>query len=543
MSAALYVNDNYSQLFFIKKPFFSYRFLHPCHFCVLPHLQNCQNLVINENHSHLCRVASIMSPRLRTALRLFHRWIGFPAGLFLFVLCFTGSLACFSPEIQGWMQPRTALHSPLPAMTHTGLLKAGQNLKTQLDTGIFAFLKLPSPRDPVFRLWHYDGRIFLGPALAPDTGLPLTDHDVTGGTFFVTLHASLHLPNPWGQILTTTVGIGLLVTLLTGLWLQLRRFLPDLLLFRPRAASQRRWLDLHLLCGTLSLPVLFIIGLSGVILQSQKLIHMMNPPHHPAGHASRHQAHTAIPPSLSPAIISSLTENGLRQWGTVADGFFMQTGREIGLYGPDTLHFCLQRQALTPSHPTLPPRSVCPTVHSFFVGLHNLRWAGLATRWFYCFSGLMGCIIIGSGLVLFLQSERNSITHHPVSSTIRQRLQRSHEAVTIATTLGLPLATLALFWSTRLPTPFSLSPILWEKSVFFGLWSLSLLHAFIIRPATCQQLALVAVLGTGTTGLDLLTRPFHTGRPLLFGTVDLLAACLGLAALSVLLHLFRKQAA
>ncbi|WP_182040342.1 PepSY-associated TM helix domain-containing protein [Bombella mellum] len=487
-----------------------------------------------------------MSPRLRTALRLFHRWIGFPAGLFLFALCFTGSLSCFSPEIQGWMQPRTALHSPLPAMTRTGLLKAGQELKKQLDTGTFAFLKLPSPRDPVFRLWHYDGHIFLGPALAPDTGLPLTDHDVTGGTFFVTLHASLHLPSPWGQLLTAIVGIGLLVTLLTGLWLQLRRFLPDLLLFRPRAASQRRWLDLHLLCGTLSLPVLFIIGLSGVVLQSQKLIHMMNPPHHPSGHASRHQARTTMPLSLSPAIIDGLTENGLRQWGTVADGFFMQTGREIGLYGPDTLHFCLQRQALTPSHPTLPPRATCPTVHGFFVGLHNLRWAGLVTRWLYCLSGLVGCLIIGSGIVLFLQSERNGLAqsernglaHAGTVSPCRSGLQHLYRALATATLLGLPLATLALFWSTRLPAPASLSTILWEEALFFGLWGVSLFHGLITRQAARHQLGLMAVMGLGLTGLDLLTRPFHTGRPFLFGSVDGLAACLGLTSL---LYLRRHQ--
>ena len=464
-----------------------------------------------------------MSPRLRTVLRLFHRWIGFPAGLFLFILCFTGSLACFSPEIQDWMQPRTTLQMPLPAMTQAGLSEAGQQLKTQLNEGTFAFLKLPSSRDPVFRLWHYDGHIFLGPALAPDTGLPLKEHDVTGGTFFVTLHSSLYLPSPWGQILTTIVGIGLLITLLTGLWLQLRRFLPDLLLFRPHAARQRRWLDLHLLGGTLSLPVLFIIGLSGVVLQSQKLLHMMSPPHRSPGHASRHQPHASTAPSFSPTSLASLTENGIQQWGTVADGFFMQTGRDIGLYAPDSLHFCLQRQALTPARPSPPPRALCPTVHSFFMGLHDLRWAGLMTRWLYCLSGLLGCVIIGSGIILFLQSERNGLRH-------------GYAALSTATLLGLPLATLALFWSTRLPSPAFLSPILWEKGLFFGLWGLSLFHGLITRQAVRQQLSLLTLLGLGTTGLDLLTRPFHTGRPFLFGATDALAACMGLAGLFCLLR-------
>lgn len=481
-----------------------------------------------------------MSPRLRTALRLFHRWIGFPAGIFLFILCFTGSLACFSPEIQGWMQPRTALQAPLPHVTQTGLLQAGQQLKTQLDRGSFAFLKIPSPRDPVFRLWHYDGHTFLGPALAPDTGLPLKDHDVTGGTFFVTLHASLHLPSPWGQIIITLAGIALLITLLTGLWLQLRRFLPDLLLFRPHAARQRRWLDLHLLGGTLCLPVLFIIGLSGVVLQSQKLLHIMSPPHHPPGHLSRHQLHATTVPPISPTIITTLVEHGVHQWGTVADGFFMQTGKELGLYAPDSLHFCLQRHSLTATQPDTLPPSLCPTIHSFFLGLHNLRWAGLMTRWLYCLSGLLGCAIIGSGMVLFLQSERNNRTHATNLSLAQHSLHRLYEAFTTATLLGLPLATLALFWSTRLPTPGRLSPVLWEENLFFIIWCLSLLHGFITRQAARQQLGLLALLGLSTTGLDLLTRPFHTGRPCLFGAMDGMAACIGLISL---VSLFRcKQA-
>lgn len=484
-----------------------------------------------------------MSPRLRSILRLFHRWIGFPAGVFLFILCFTGSLACFSPEIQDWMQPHTALHAPLPSMTSSGLTKAGQKLKEQLDAGTIAFLKLPSTRDPVFRLWHYDGHIFLGPALAPDTGQPLPEHDVPGGTFFVTLHSSLYLPTPWGQIVTVLAGISLLITLLTGLWLQLRRFLPDLLLFRPHAARQRRWLDLHLLGGTLSLPILFVIGLSGTVLQAQKLIHLASPPHHSSGHASRHQTRSSTPLSIPADTLTTLASTGQQTWGTIADGFFMQTGNHVSLYAPDNLHFCLQRQALTTSHATMPLRSLCPTLHSVLLGLHNLRWAGLTTRWFYCFSGLLGCIIIGSGMVLFLQSERNRITHLSTISVARRILQQSYTAFTTATILGLPLATLALFWSTRLPTPPTLPALLWEEGLFFGLWGLSLLHACLFQRAAIQQLILLATLGVSTTGLDLLTRPLHTGRPFLFSAVDTLATCIGVACLSVLLRPLKKRSA
>ncbi|MCX5613937.1 PepSY-associated TM helix domain-containing protein [Bombella saccharophila] len=484
-----------------------------------------------------------MSPRLRTILRVIHRWVGFPFGVFLFILCFTGSLACFGPEVQNWMQPEAALRPSSPPMSQTGLIEASHQLKAQLDKGQFAFLKLPSQRDPVFRLWHYDGHIFRGPALAADTGLPLLTSDVVGGSFFTTLHSSLYLPTPWGQCLTALAGLALMIALISGLWLQLRRFLPDLLLFRPHAARHRQWLDLHLLGGTLSIPILFIVGGSGLVLQSQKLLHFINPPSHTARPANRHQAHSQTSPPISDALITKLAQNAQQQWGDEGNGFFMLAGKELALYAPDTLHFCLYRQAITASRPRLPPHNLCPTLHSVFLGVHNLRWAGFVTRCLYGLTGLLGCLIIGSGMRLFLQSEQNHLCHHHAitySQHIRQRLYR---AVSMATIFGLPLATLALCWSTRLPAP--LPPILWEEGLFFTLWGVSLLYALISRHAARHLLMMLMLLGLGTSGLDLATRPFHTGRPALFLSVDALAACLGGACLLALLyhpHYAKKRA-
>lgn len=156
------------------------------------------------------------------------------------------------------------------------------------------------------------------------------------------------------------------------------------------------------------------------------------------------------------------------------------------------------------------------------------------TRCLYGLSGLLGCLIIGSGMRLFLKSEQNTLCHHsPITYGQRIR-QRLYSALSIATLFGLPLATIALFWSTRLPTP--MAPILWEEGLFFTLWGLSLLHGLLSRHAARHHLMILVVLGLGTSGLDLLTRPFHTARPALFISIDSLAACIGMTCLFALFY-------
>lgn len=470
-----------------------------------------------------------MSAQLRTTLRFLHRWIGFPAGVFLFILCFTGALAAFDQEIQSWMQPTSTLVKAPLFPSKKALTQAVSSLKEELQNGRFAFLKLPSPRDESFRLWHYDGHIFLGPALSPETGTPLPSSEVLGGSFFATLHCNLYLPQPWGIILTLLAGLALIATTLTGLWLQLRRFLPDLLLFRPRAHPHRRWLDLHLLAGTLTLPALLLAGISGVVLQSQDLLRIITPPHPPSGHISRHQQNIFSPPATSSLDVLALSQKGQQQWGRIAGGFLMQRGNEIGLYAPDDLHFCLKRQVITPHYPLAPSQAACSTVRSIFAGLHDFRWADLTSRWLYFGVGILGCLIIASGMVLFLRTEAYNHPHNAEKAPCSPNLFSLYYSLTVSTLIGLPIASFALLWSTRLASPLS-SSIMWEKIVFFSLWGLSGLHAILMQRAHTQQAILLTLLALGLPLLDLATRPWHTARPFLFGSVDLISVTLGLSA-------------
>lgn len=91
-----------------------------------------------------------------------HAWVGFVGGLVLVVVFTAGTLALFDTEITRWMQPELA-SLPAVAMTGEALDRAGERVRALRETGVVAFVNLPSARDPVLRILHYDGHAFIGP--------------------------------------------------------------------------------------------------------------------------------------------------------------------------------------------------------------------------------------------------------------------------------------------------------------------------------------------------------------------------------------------
>lgn len=458
-----------------------------------------------------------MTPTFRSWIVFFHRWIGFPIGIGLFILFATGSLAVFSLEIQQWMQPQTSLSS---FQNMKGLDQAGEMLARAHHNEQNTFLRIPLPRDPVFRLWHYDGHTFRGPALNPTTGEVLPARDVVGGTFFVTLHDCFYMPNFWGRVLVCLAGLGFIVALLTGVMLQYRRFFSDFLLFRPRAAPHRFWLDTHLLIGTLGLPILLIIGLSGTILQLQKLTFSFGSPH------SRTVTPPPKPTPLPSTTLSNLQQQGNLLWGTTQGGFFMPLGKETYLFQPDNMHFCITRSHISATHPLPEEPSSCPSLKSFLTGVHNIRWAGFTVRWLYFAVGVAGSVLMASGLILFQRTEHRRLSHNTRSSRLALQIINS---LNIGTIIGLPIASLGLLWSTRLPEWHNMMPVTWETAIFFSLWGGSFAHALVHARALHVQSIILTVLGLGLLPIDMVTRPLTTNLTL-FLSIDLCGTAIGLLA-------------
>jgi uncharacterized iron-regulated membrane protein len=220
----------------------------------------------------------IRLPQRETKLMVaVHGWSGALLGLLLYAVIVTGTAAVFSQEIKTWsagaLGPSDPFAQPIESTVRRLAAETPQAYRDDLSirrtgTGNLAFFfhrhekTETGIREKGF-LYEVaaDGRIvarrqgFGADVLAPDAASSL-------GQFFVDLHVRLHLPNPWGLILTGVLGVAMLIAAVSGLLMH-RHLLRDIFRLRPgkeRLVSRR---DLHTVAGTWILPHAFLLAFTG----------------------------------------------------------------------------------------------------------------------------------------------------------------------------------------------------------------------------------------------------------------------------------------
>jgi uncharacterized iron-regulated membrane protein len=220
-----------------------------------------------------------LSPKRSQTMMAIHGWAGIPLGLLLYVVLVTGMTAVFSKEIGDWSSPW--LGDALPALsqrTHRSLQTAADSIDPSFHEAVAIY---PIAGD---RLWAYfhrhevapDGFVFArGVGFEFDrrdgsilSRLEGTDQQVTRAhetiglqKFLVDLHVSLHIPFPWGMLLTGALGLTLLVLTISGLFVH-RYFIKELFTLRrrvPRLLTR----DLHAVAGSWNLPFAILLAFTG----------------------------------------------------------------------------------------------------------------------------------------------------------------------------------------------------------------------------------------------------------------------------------------
>lgn len=116
--------------------------------------------------------------------------------------------------------------------------------------------------------------------------------------------------------------------------------------------------------------------------------------------------------------------------------------------------------------------SAALTVRDTLLGLHEGLFANIALRWLYFFSGIVGSVMIATGLVLWTLKRRQQQLLKSQGPDTGYRLVESLNLGMIA---GLPLAIASYFWANRLlPVSFA-ERNLWEMHILF----LTLLAIFL----------------------------------------------------------------
>lgn len=220
----------------------------------------------------------IRLPQRETKLMVaVHGWLGVVLGLLLYAVIVTGTAAVFAQEIQFWsagaltpadpfarpienLARRLAAHTPEEYRDDLSIRRSGTG---NLNFFFHRHVKVDGQAREKGVLFEVgaDDRIvtrregFGLDVFATDTASAL-------GRFFVELHVRLHLPDPWGLVLTGILGLAMLAAAVSGLLMH-RHLIRDS--FRLRQGSERLVTrrDLHTVAGTWILPHAFVLAFTG----------------------------------------------------------------------------------------------------------------------------------------------------------------------------------------------------------------------------------------------------------------------------------------
>ncbi len=409
-----------------------------------------------------------------------HTWAGLIVGWLLFAIFLGGTLACFDKELDYWMRP--ALHEA--ASPTVSLDRAMLTLRHLAPDAETLYLRPPSERDPSIRGFAFEpGKPYIDVAMRAADGQLLPD--TVGGNFFFELHYNLEAGTP-GVYVVGLAGMLMLLALISGVIIH-RRIFRDFFMFRPHANGQRAWLDGHNLTGVLGLPFYLMIAYSGVVIMfgsymfaGQQLAYRGDMTrYYEALSGVPHPRELHRPPmriaSLDPILadaarrldgpleyleIEHVHDASITISALAAGNDEVAGGRRTSLYEGIDGRFIGEGAG--------PPAAY--RTYQFISGLHRAQFGGAAFRWLYFLLGSAGCVMLASGMRLWLEKRAKRVAAAGLRSGYG--LVR---ALNVGVIAGMPLASAALLWIDRLLPASIAERASWEARSFFAVWILAAL--------------------------------------------------------------------
>ena len=485
---------------------------------------------------------------LRQSMSGLHTWGGLLASWLLFAVLWTGTLAVFDPEITHWMQPHRQQATASPPQSENADA-AMRFLQREAASAPMWRIELPSPRSPATAVAWPAGQPGEWNERVVDTpsGAGIASRESEGGEHFGHFHADLH-GGTLGIWLVALAGLLMLVAAVSGVIVH-KRIFSDFFTFRPQAAAQRSWLDGHNASGVLLLPFHLMIAYTG--LACHFMFYMP---------AALNIHFNGDPNVLRSQIVDSWLLPAAGQPGRLAPvAPLMQRAEDI--LGRDSVNLIIVRNpadanATVQFYRAATDRLALVADHANFnavsgellgsqtawnpigraframVGLHFAIFGGWTIQILYFLAGLASCAMVAAGLVLFAVKRRKK---YAVAGPAMRAFYQAAERLNIIAVAGLIGASVAYLWANRLLPLEQGGRAYTEMSVFFGVWALSALHAFL-RPVGAgwrEQLAAAALLCLWLPVLDGLTAGAALGTALQRGDMVPLALDIGVAAIGL----------
>ncbi|MBB3181773.1 PepSY domain-containing protein [Variovorax sp. Sphag1AA] len=520
-----------------------------------------------------------MKESFRQSMAWLHTWSGLLVGWVLFLIFAAGTASYYRDEITFWMKPE--LHGVMGTKVPQpqALANAVEFLQKRGPDSPRWFITLPSDREPSVRMfWSHAAppapsgekrqrARFENAAIDPQSGEALSAaRETRGGEFIYRLHFDLHyMPVIWARWIVGFCAMFMLVAIISGIVTH-KRIFKDFFTFRPKK-GQRSWLDAHNATAVLALPYHLMITYTGLV--TLMFMYM------PWGPQVAYKEHGGIDaffeevfpsggprdakPSGTPAVLAPLAPmltQATAHWNGAPAGRVVvshpndahatvaitrQEGRGMSQNQPSMLFDGVSGALLSTSGDE--PQAAAQT-RGVLYGLHIGRFADPLLRALFFVSGLAGCLMVATGLLLWAVKERQKyakVLKHGGRVGFGLRLV---DALNLGTIAGVPIAFGAYFWANRLlPVGIEQRATI-EIRWFFIAWGAAVV-AGLVRPTRRMwqvQLAIGALLFGGIPLLNALTTRTHLGVAIAEGLWSVAAFDLVMLALGIALGVTARSA-
>lgn len=431
-----------------------------------------------------------MHKGIRQSMAWLHSWTGLIFGWLVFAIFLMGSLSYYRHEINLWMQPALAQYE---VKQDIAIKTAYQYLQENAPDAKSWYLTVATPESPVNTMyWEKADGGYGNATLDANTGKELQLSATLGGDFFYRFHYQLFgIPIIVGRLVVCLAAFIMLIALISGI-ITHKKIFTDFFTLRT-FKSQRSWLDFHNISSVVALPFFLTITFTGLAIffylylpwGMQKLY-----PENPYQYFTEIRTKTMLEnQSIQPAqnlAIEKLLSQVQQSWGK-------QPLSTMSVKNPNTNQAQItfiqkEDRTITRNQPQITlnastgkvledtrNNSPIATLNAGVYGLHMATFAQPLLRLGFFFSGILGCVMIASGLLLWSLKRQlqNKNSQFHFGHYLVDRLN-------VAAFVGLPCATVAYLSSNRLFTVTS-TTINYEIYSFFFVWLISLIIALITK--------------------------------------------------------------
>jgi len=472
-----------------------------------------------------------MGATFRDSLNWLHTWTGIVVSVLLFAVFWTGTICVFDREIDRWMIPSTRLvHSGEPVLID-GLRE--EALRLAPPAAPWAIV-MPNPREPFIWIGYRAATGIERKLFDPATLAPLAPAESWAATrFFFPFHYTLHI-KAWdiGMWLVGFAGMAMLALCVSGVIIH-RRLFADFFTLRRSRQPQRFLLDLHNTSGVLGFVFHFVMAFSGVTILASIYFPSGVWAAFDGGRAGYVQETYDVysrprlgQPGGPLASLDAMVATAREAWGGLGPGIV-----RVFHHGDANAYVevrpSIEAEVAMRSDPfffdaatggVLYRTSIRPTtqIQQFLTGLHFVQFRHWTLRWVYFGLGLLGCLLIATGLLFWLESRRKAHAAAGLSGV------RIVEGLAAGGTAGLIAATLAFFVANRLLPPGAsfLGGARYELEIwiFFAAWIASFAWGWLApRRAWIDLCRAAAALAVAAVLLNIATTGDHPVRSLIEG--------------------------